>query len=173
MATTIFGDKPNPAGAFSSASAGVSDIFAGFGDEAKQQGDILEQGQYLQAVQYAYEEAQATKQSTAIQEMQQSRDISKSLGQTTADVAGAGFATSGSALDLLRESASQGALQKQVTQEQGNITEMGYREQQQSYQTMAAAAGVAAGAEGKAAEGAFIGAGISFATSIAQMPLGA
>jgi hypothetical protein len=129
VATTLFGGTPNPAGAISSGAAGISDVFAGFGMEAKQQGDLLEQQNYLQAEKFANTEAEFTKQSTAIQEMQQSREISKSLGQTTADVAGAGFATSGSAIDLLRESAAQGAITKQVTQQQGNITEQGYREQ--------------------------------------------
>jgi hypothetical protein len=98
--------------------------------------------------------------------------ISKSLGQTTADVAGAGFATAGSAIDLLRESAAQGAITKQVTQVQGNIQEAGYKEQAQSYENMAAAAGVAAGAEKNAATGDFMGAGIQAAAAIARLPLG-
>jgi hypothetical protein len=46
--------------------------------------------------------------------MQAEREMYQSLGQTKADVAGAGFAESGSALDLLRQSASQGALQQAV-----------------------------------------------------------
>jgi hypothetical protein len=149
------------------ASAGVSDIFSGFGEEAKGQGDLLEQQNYQQAAKFALQEADYVKQSTAIQEMQQSREISKSLGQTTADVAGAGFATSGSAIDLLRESAAQGAIAKQVMQQQGNITEQGYKEQAQSYENMAAAAGVAASAASKGAFGDFMGAGIQGAAAIA------
>jgi hypothetical protein len=153
----------------STAGAGVSDIFAGFGAEAKGQGDLLEQQNYLQAAKFAQQEAEFAKQSTAIQEMQQSREISKSLGQTTADVAGAGFATSGSALDLLRESAAQGAITKQVTQVQGNIQEAGYKEQAASYSNMAAAAGIAASAENKAATGDFIAGGIQGAAAIATL----
>jgi hypothetical protein len=167
--TNIFGITPNPAGSISSAGAGVSDIFAGFGAQAKAQGDLLEQQNYQQAAKFAEQEAQFSKESTAIQEMQQSREISKSLGQTTADVAGAGFATAGSALDLLRESAAQGAITKQVTQVQGNIQEAGYKEQAQSYENMAAAAGVAASSANKAATGDFIAGGIQGAAAIAMI----
>lgn len=151
------------------AGSAVSDIFAGFGAQAKGQGDLLEQANYTLAAKYALREAAFTKQSTAIQEMQQTREISKALGQTTADVAGAGFATSGSALDLLRDSASQGALMKAVTGEQGLITEKGYDEQAQSYKNMAAAAGIAAGAEKSAATGDFIAGGIAGATAIGSL----
>ena len=154
---------------FSDAGAGVSDIFAGFGAQAKAQGDLLEQANYQQAAGYAEQEAKFAEMSTKIQEMQESREISKSLGQTTADVAGAGFATAGSAVDLLRESAAQGAITKQVTQVQGNIQEAGYEEQAKSFENMAAAAGVAASAENKAATGDFIGGGIQGAVAVAKL----
>lgn len=159
--------------AFGSLGAGVSDLFAGLGAESKAAGDYAEAAEYNLAADWANKEAEYTKNSTAIQEMQESREISKSLGQTTADVAGAGFATSGSAMDLLRDSAQQGALQKQVTQVQGNITMQGYEEQAKSDEMMANAAVMAGNAEGKAATGDFIGAGIQAVAGIASMGLGA
>src|ERR1700730_1807858 len=119
MATNIFGLSPDPKASVGFAGAAVGDIFAGFGALAKAQGDIFEQQNYLLASKYALQEAAFTKTSTAIQEMQQTREITKALGQTQADEAGAGFATSGSAMDILRESASQGALTKAVAGEQG------------------------------------------------------
>jgi hypothetical protein len=103
--------------------------------------------------------------STAIKESQADRNLYQALGQTKADVASAGFAQSGSALDLLRESASQGAMTKAVLGEQGLITEAGYQEQAQSYSDMAAAAGVAIQADQEAAKGARIGAWISGAAA--------
>lgn len=148
---------------------GVSDIFAGFAAGSKAKGDLLEQQNYLLASQYAQQEAQYTKMSTAIQEQQLTRQVTKALGETTADVAGAGFAESGSALDILRESASQGALQKAVTSEQGLITEAGYKEQAQSYTNMAAAAGEAASAEKTAQIGDFISGGVKIATGIGSL----
>jgi hypothetical protein len=97
--------------------------------------------------------------------------VQKSLGQTRADVAGAGFAESGSALDILRESASQGALTKSVMATQGLITEAGYQEQADSYRTMATAAGIAADAENNAAKGDDWAAAIKGITAVASIAL--
>jgi hypothetical protein len=171
MAKTIFGGDPNPGAAVGSLAGAASDIFAGFADKAKGAGDLLEQQNYQLAAVYAEKEAEYTKMSTAIQEFQQQREVTKSLGETQASVAGAGFAASGSAIDILRDSAAQGALQHAVLAAQGLVQEEGYKEQEQSYRNMAAAAGDAAAAENKAAGFADITAGIKVAAAIAQMPL--
>ena len=52
----------------------------------------------------------------AIKQSQQDRELYKSLGTTRADIAGAGLAESGSGLDILRESAAEGALAYQLVQ---------------------------------------------------------
>lgn len=154
------------------ASSAVSDIFAGFGDLTKAQGDIIEGQNYRLAAQYALQEAKFTEQSTKIQAFQQQRATIQGLGGIAAEQAAAGFTESGSALDLLRDSAAQGALQKAVLERQGLITETGYKEQAQSYSNMATAADMAAGAERKAATGAFIAGGIQAATSVATLAAG-
>jgi hypothetical protein len=148
-----FGGKLG-ADTFSDLGGAVSDLFAAGGHRAKAAGDVFEQQNYLLAAQYADQEAQYAKWSTAIKQSQDDRALYKALGETRADVAGAGFAESGSALDILRESASQGAQAKAVTGEQGLITEAGYEEQAASYRNMASAAQVAIDAENKAASGA-------------------
>jgi hypothetical protein len=145
--------------------AGVSDIFAGFGDEAKAQMDRDEQAEYTLASKLATQNQQYTQMSTAIQEAQQQREITQALGKTTAQVAGAGFATSGSALDIMRSNAQQGAMAHATLQEQGLITEAGYQEQAQSYTLMASAAGEAASAEKTAAIGSFVAGALNFATA--------
>jgi hypothetical protein len=160
---------PLNAPAFGTIGAGVSDLFSVGGYRSKAQGNLMEAANYELAAKYAEQEAEYTKESTAIQTMQAERQMYKSMGQTTADVAGAGFTTGGSALDLLRESASQGALQQAVLQRQGLITEQGYEEQAQSYRTMEAAAQMAASAEKKAAIAAEWTGGIKIATGIASM----
>jgi hypothetical protein len=147
------------------AGAGVSDIFAGFGDIAKMKADELEQGQYQQAAEFAGQEAQYTQMSTAIKEAQENREIVQAQGKTSAEVAGAGFAASGSALDIMRSNAQQGALQQAVTSEQGQITTQGYIEQQNSFNTMATIAGNAAKSANLASIGSFAAAGISFAAA--------
>lgn len=156
-------------GAFSGASTGVSDLFAGIGDDAKAQGDLAEQQQYNLAAQYAGQEEQYAVASTAIKQAQQNREVSMAMGRTVNEVAGAGFTKSGSALDVLRGNAQQGALQNAVLGQQGLITEQGYTEQQQSYQSMAEAAGSAASAAKEAGIGSFIAGGIGALSSIANI----
>jgi hypothetical protein len=135
---------------FTDIGGGVSDIFAGFGDQAKAQGDFAEATEYSEAATLAGQNEAYTKTSTAIKEAQQSRELTMTLGGQKADVAGAGFAESGSALDLLRDSASQGALTHAVLGQQGLITEAGYQEQQESYNQMSAAATAAGNAANQA-----------------------
>jgi hypothetical protein len=154
---------------FTDIGGAVSDLFAAQGYRAKAQGDVFEQQNYLLAAQYAENEKQYTEWSTAIKNTQEQRELSKSLGQTRADVAGAGFAESGSALDILRSSAQQGAQAQAVTREQGLVTEQGYEEQAQSYRNMAAAAQVAIDAEQKAAVGAEWTAAIKGVAAIATL----
>lgn len=142
----------------------VSDIFAGFGASAQAnlkaqgldiqaQGDLAEGENYDLAATLAGQNAQYTEASTAIKEAQLDRQNTLTLGGQKADVAAGGFAASGSSLDLMRDSASQGALTKAVAGQQGLIQQAGYEEQQQSYRTMSAAAkSTAAGLENLATE---------------------
>lgn len=142
---------------------GVSDIFSGFGDIEKMKADELEAGQYEQAAQFALQNEQFTKDSTALKEAQINREVLGAQGRTTAEIASAGFQTgSGSALDLLRSGAQQGALTKAVASQQGLITEAGYQEQAQSYQTMAQVASEAAKGANLASIGSFVSAAFSF-----------
>lgn len=147
------------------AGGAVSDIFAGFGAERsgklagaglnlqagglriKAQGDLAEAQQYDLAKQLAEQNKQYVIDSTVIQQAQLDRQIAGTIGGQKADIAGAGFAASGSALDLLADSAAQGALAKEVLAKQALITEAGYEEQAQSYSVMANAARYAASSE--------------------------
>lgn len=150
---------------FSAAGGAVSDLFGGIGDlqqgalkakglnlqasglRIKAQGDLAEASEYDLAGNLATANEKFTEQSQAIKQMQLDRQIASSQGQTSADVAGAGFASSGSALDILRDSASQGALTKQVLGQQGLITEAGFQEQADSFSVMSKAARTAAAGE--------------------------
>lgn len=154
---------------FGDIGGGISDLFAIGADKAKAQGDRFEAQNYDQAAKYADQEVQYTAESTAIQGMQAERQMYSSMSQTKADIAGGGFAASGSGLDILAQSASQGALQQAVIQRQGLITEQGYEEQAQSYRNMESAANLAAGAEDNAAKGAAWGAGFKFAGALATL----
>jgi|SRR5579863_143654 len=178
---------------FSNFGGAVSDLFAGFGASTnaslqaqglriKAQGDIAEGQEYDLAAGLAAQNKQFTETSTAIQEAQRERETTMQIGGQRADIAGAGFAESGSALDILRESASQGALSKAVLGQQGLISEAGYQEQQQSYNLMAQTARTTATGEqglanqteqaGKTAEiGDFISGAIKGVAGIASIGL--
>jgi hypothetical protein len=161
----LFGGLASSAGNIGS---GISDLFAVSADRSKAAGDIFEAQNYDLAAKYADQEVQFTAESTAIQRMQAERQTYQSMSQTKADVAGGGFAASGSGLDILAQSASQGALQKAVIERQGLIQEQGFEEEAQSYRNMEAAADMAASAEKKAAGGAEWGAALKFGAGAAD-----
>ena len=153
------------ASTFSNAGGEVKDLFGGIGDilqgdlkskglniqaqglRLKAQGDLAEASNYDLASNLAEQNKKYTEESTAIQVTQQQRQTMAQIGGQTAAIGGAGFAASGSALDILRDSASQGALAKHVLERQGQITEAGYEEQAQSYTTLATAARATAAGE--------------------------
>jgi len=105
--------------AFSNFGGAVSDLFAASGDRAKAQGDLIEAQNYDLASTLALQNEQFTQTSTAIRQAQIDRNTTQVLGEQQADVASAGFAESGSSLDLLADSARQGALTKAVAGETG------------------------------------------------------
>jgi hypothetical protein len=154
------------ASTFTDIAGAVSDLFGSSADKAKAQGDFIEAQDYTLASNLANQNEQFTETSTAIKEAQADRQLYMTMGAEKADTAGAGFANSGSALDLLRSSAQQGALNKAVLGQQGLITEAGYKEQAQSYTNMAQAATIAGNAEEEAAKGSDITAGLKIAAAV-------
>jgi len=142
---------------FSDVAGAVGDILQGqstaSGLRLKAQGDLAEATNYGFASDLAAQNEEFAKVSTSIKETQQQRQEYLAIGQTTADIAGSGFSTgSGSALDILRSGAAQGALTKQVIGEQGQIQEAGYDEQRLAYTNMQNAANAAAAGENSLAD---------------------
>jgi hypothetical protein len=154
---------------FTDFAGATQDYFGVQADLSRAQGDVIEGQEYGLAADLAGRNEEYTALSTDIKEAQESRSIYQTVSTQQANVAGAGFGEGGSAIDLLRDSASQGALAKATLGEQGLITEAGYNEQQQSYLDMQAAANMAAGAERTAATGMDITAAIRGAAGIATL----
>src|SRR6266581_4855199 len=98
------------ASTFTDFGGAVTELFASSANRAKAQGDMIEAKNYDLASALALQNEKFTETWTAIKQAQIERENVKMLGGQEADIASAGFAASGSALDLLRESASQGAL---------------------------------------------------------------
>lgn len=156
-------------GTISGIGGAVESLFAADSYRLKAQGKRLEAQNYDEASDFSTQNAAFTKMSTDIKESQMDRQISQTIGGQVADVAGAGFAASGSALDIMRDSASQGALSLAVTGFQGMIQEEGYKVQAQSYERMADASRLAADADDKAATGAMWSAGFKAAGAVASI----
>lgn len=99
---------------FADLGGATSDLFRGFGD-------LSAASSYRTAAGYAKTNAQLEQESLNIQQAQIGRQVYQTIGGQKADVAGAGFSASGSALDLLRDSTRQGSLALAQNQVQGEI----------------------------------------------------
>lgn len=151
------------ASTFTAAGSAVNDLFGYFGEKAKAAGARSEASEYDLAAGLARQNSAFTKTSTEIKIEQEQRNIDKTIGTQQAGVSAGGFEQSGSALDILRDSARQGALTKAVLEQQGQITEAGYDEQAKSYDIMSSAATDAAKAYDFAAIGKLITGGLNLA----------
>lgn len=116
------------------------------------------------AAQAEGENADLETNAVLIQNVQLQRKIAQSEGSTQAQVEGNGFTMGGSALDILRSSAQQGALAHQVVNEQGQIKINSYKLQEQAYEAQAKAADAAASAADIGAVFKVIGAVASLAS---------
>lgn len=81
-----------------------------------------------------------------LKEMQTEREVFKTIGGARSDIAAAGLMESGSALDVLRDSAVQGGLQMGALRATGQLEQAGYKEEALSYQAMGKAAEAASAA---------------------------
>lgn len=156
---------------YSAAGSAVTDLFGGIGLLHKAKGSKLQAAAYDKAAELALLNKKIESSSTEIKEAQASRDIYKQTGGQQADIAAAGFAATGSALDIMRESASQGALTKAVISQQGLINEATFQEQHDSYVLMAEASREAAKADTWGAVGKFAGAAIAGAAAFSDARL--
>jgi hypothetical protein len=154
---------------FTDAAGAVSDLFAAQADRYKAQGAAFEKQNYDLAATLAQQNAGYTEWTTNVKAQMADRTTQQALGSVTAGEANSGLATSGTAMDLLHESAANGALAKENAITQGNITEAGYEEQAQSYRNMSQAAQVAINADNTAATGADISGVLKGAASIASL----
>lgn len=150
-------------------SSAVQDIFSIGAYEAKAKGQRLEAEQYDIASAAARHNAVLAGVSTEIRTAQQQRSFLKTMGAQQAGVAFAGFGAGGTALDLLRESTAQGALEKGVLEQQGLIEAESYEVQAKSYDLMAQASRLSAEASEEAADNAWWTAGLKGTAAVATL----
>lgn len=142
------------------ADANFGEIGSGIGGVAGGIGDLFAAGGYGDAAAAAEKDAELTRRMTAIQEVQEQRKDYMLMGGTESDVAGAGFAMSGSGLDILRSSAQQASLSKDLIATQGEINATTFDAQAAAYNAQANAS--TAGGVGGIISGALdIGVGLA------------
>lgn len=95
---------------------------------------------YRQAASISRKNEEYSIMSTDIRRQMAEREATKTIGGQQADVAAAGFAASGSALDILRASQQEAALTQTIIDTQGEIDLNTYKMQTLSYNIQADAA---------------------------------
>lgn len=142
-------------------SGAIGDISSGIGDLFGSSADKQSAGSYDKAAALELVNARIAGSSTQIQETALKRQIYSTEGAQTDAIAGSGFASSGTALDLARDTAKQGALSNSLLAANGEIQIQDYTEKSNEY-----------AAEATAARTAAKGAGISGILGIATGILG-
>lgn len=124
------GDLRNAATSFGAA---ADALFAKSGHKLSAQG-------YRDAAASSRKNEEYSVMSTDIKMMQADRAITKTLGGQEADIASSGFTFGGSALDIIADSMSQGALTKDLIDLQGDIDLNTIQAQTRAYDLQAMAA---------------------------------
>ena len=165
-ATGIAGSFGDQAQAAADRGSAAADLLTATGaDEAS--------SAYTTAASIAASNEALTQRGGQIQQEQEQRTITQALGTESADVAGAGFKNSGSALYLMKSSLQQGALAKQLISNSTEITAQGFAQQDVAYTGQATAATTQAAAERAAAEGETEAAGYADQAASASEATGA
>ena len=118
---------------FEGIGSGVEGIFGGIAQGKLGKG-------YKRAAEITLQNKEIAAQGTRIQQLQASRELYRVMGGQRADIASAGLKASGSALDVIRASAAEGALTKSLIGLQGTIEQQGYQMEYESYMSQAKAA---------------------------------
>lgn len=126
-------------------------------------GSTAEAGEYGQAAAGATNNAEIATLSGQLQQYQNTRTLMNTLGTQAADVSGAGFQNSGTALNLARSSLQQGVLQNQVLGLNAELESGGYLEQASASQ--AEQQGALAAAATESSEAATAGSLAALATA--------
>lgn len=154
---------------FSGLGGAVQGIFGGVAANKTASGYAASAAGYAKASQIAAQNEQISRVGTSIKQLQASREIFRALGGQQADIAGAGLKATGSALDVIRASAAEGALTRQLIGLQGSIEALGYRQEAESYASMAQSAAASGSASKSSGLGSTIGGLISGAAGLVSL----
>lgn len=164
-----FGTSGQIKGAFDYAGGAVQDLFSSEGSKISAGGSRRAAAGYRRAGELATENLDYLGQSTNLKLLQADRSIYQTISSAEATISGNGLKASGSALDILRDSASQGELTKNIIGLQGNIDANAMKQQIASFGAQADQYDAAAEAADNASTGSMISGAIKGAAAIAQI----
>lgn len=155
-------------GAFSSAGGAVDSFFGSKASAATAAGARAAAAGLRAAAGIAQNNLGIEEQSIGIKQLSASRSIFQTDSSMRANIAGNGFAEAGSAMDLLKDSATQGDLQHSLVSQQGEIDLNSIKTQVLSLNTQADQQDAAAAA---ASNGSMISGVIKGVTAAAQLAM--
>lgn len=141
---------------FSGLGGGVDTLFGGLGGLDTAKGYKAQAKGYERAAEISGINKGIAEQAAGIEMVQAEREIYRTLGSQRAAVGASGLAASGSALDVMRDSARQGSLTKQLLGAQSDIEQLAYDQEASSYLAQAEAAKAQAKASKKGGIGGII-----------------
>lgn len=164
-----FGTSNQIKAGFDYAGGAVADLFSSEGSKISAAGSRRAAAGYRRAGELATENLDYLGQSTNLKLLAADRSIYQTISTAEANIAGNGLKVSGSALDILRDSAAQGELTKNLISLQGNIDANAIKQQIASFGAQADQYDAAAEAADNASTGSMISGIIKGAAAVAQV----
>lgn len=156
-------------GAIQSAGGAVADLYAAQGATTSAAADEAAASEFGSAAALAGQNALIYQSSGQIQQAATKRALYQTQGTASADVGANGLRMSGSAADILKSNASQGAIQLAMQQAQTGINVTGAQEQQTAYEAEQTQATGAAKVAEAAASGDTMGSIIGGISTVAEI----
>lgn len=142
----------------------VDDLTGAIGSFSAAKGYKAQAKGYDAAAEISRVNKEIASEAAGIQAFSADRDIYKTLGAQRAAIGANGLSASGSALDVLRDSATQGSLTKQLLGRQSAIESLSYDQEAASFEMQAAAARNAASSSKKSGIGGLVKTGLTIAS---------
>lgn len=141
----------------------VDTIFGGLGAFDTAKGYKSQAKGYERAAEISRINRGISQQASDIEMVQAERDIYRTTGAQTAAIGANNLSATGSALDILKDSAQQGSMTRQLLGRQSAIQDLAYEQEELSFLGQAEAAKAAAKSSKKSGIGGLISGGIKIA----------
>lgn len=151
---------------FGGIGSAASDIFGGLGSFDTAKGYKAQAKGFERAGEISGINRELARQAADITAVQADRDIYQTLGSQQAAIGGSGLAATGSALDIIRDSARQASLTKSLLSRNAQIEDLAYEQEAISFAAQAAAAKANAKSSKKSGIGGLVKGAITIGAAI-------